>query len=148
MADRSEIAGTCTVVLYGAHHHNNIAAFALLIPEGGQYTFAIYWPAYNYRTIKGVPATDAVEMAEKFVGWHPEFIRSQMSKIFDNNGQVIAYEVRPLYEQTTFGVQDVKYLDHSFEDNDKVVVHIRLADQAERVFMGNDQGKVHWAGCS
>lgn len=140
---KPEIAGTCTLILYGAHFYNNITTVALIIPEGGRYVFDIYSPEYNYRTLKGVKSAEAIETAERFVRWHPESMRSQTSKIFDNEGRVIAYEVRPLYNPVTFGVQDVMNVDYFLEGGNKVVVHISLVDRAEKVFMGDDQGKVH-----
>src|ERR1700690_3817323 len=83
-------------MLYGANHYSDIATVALLIPEGGQYTIDIFSPDFNYRTIKGLSVTDAVKEAEMFVDWHPEFARTQTSRIIDGNGQVVGYEVRAL----------------------------------------------------
>jgi len=143
LAGRSEIDVTYTVILYGAHYYNNIATVAILIPEGGKYTLDIYSPEYNYRTLKGESAADAVRTAEKFVGWHPDFIKSQTSKVLDGTGRVVAYEIRPLYNQVTFGMSDVMDIDYLLRDNNRVVVHIDLRDRARRIFMGDDQGKVH-----
>ncbi|HTZ19049.1 MAG TPA: hypothetical protein VMB78_11495 [Dissulfurispiraceae bacterium] len=140
LADKSEIKGTCSVVLYGANYIDDIATVALIIPEGGQYTFDIFAPDFNYRTIKGVPAADAVKMAEKFVVRHPDFQGSQTSRILDVNGRVIGYEVRPLYRSTTFGTSDVMYVDYFLEDTNKVVVHIHLNIDVERKFMGGSDG--------
>jgi hypothetical protein len=139
-AERSEITGTYSVILYGANYSDDIATVALLIREGGEYTFDIFAPDYNYRTIKGVPAADAVKTAEKFVSWHPDFARLQTSRIMDIKGRVIGYEVRPLYRQTTFGMEDVMYVDYFLEDN-KVVVHIHLDYAVERKFMGGSDGR-------
>ncbi len=135
-ARTSEITGTYSVILYGANHSDDIATVALLIPEGGQYTFDIYAPDFNYRTIKGMPAADAIKTAERFVSWHPDFARSQTSRILDGAGHVIGYEVRPLYRSTTFGMEDVMYVDYFLEANNKVVVHIHLNYQVEWKFMG------------
>jgi len=143
LAGNPGITGTCTVILYGAHYYNNIATVALIIPDGGKYLFDIYSPDYNYRSIKKVAGADAFEMARKFVSWHPDFIRSQTSEVLDNDGHVIAYEVRPLYNRVAFGMNDVMYVNYFLERDNKVVVHINLNEGVEKVFMGDDQGKVH-----
>ncbi len=140
-AEKSEIKGIYSVILYGANYADDIATVALLVPEGGQYVFDIYAPDFNYRTIKGVPADEAIKMAEKFVSWNGDFARSQLGKIIAPNGQIIGYELRPLYRQTTFGMEDVMYVDYFLEDNNKVVVHIHLNYEVERKFMGGSNGR-------
>lgn len=137
-AERAEITGNYTLILYGANHYNDIATVAFLVPEGGQYTFDIFAPDFNYRVLKGIPAKEALEMAEKFVSWHPSFLSSQTSKILDANGKVIGYEVRPLYKQVTFGRQDVMYVDYFPQDNNKVEVHITLYPDIEAKLRGGD----------
>jgi hypothetical protein len=136
LADKSEITGTYKVILYGANHYNDIATVALLIPEGSKYIFDIFAPDFNYRTITGLPAEAAVQKAVKFVGWHSDFSHSQTSRIIDVNGHAIGYEVRPLYRQTTFGMQDVMHVDYFLKDLNTVEVHIRLDDAVEMKFRG------------
>ena len=143
LAERSEISGKFTVILYGARYYNDIATVALLVPEGGQYTLDIYSPEYNYRIIKDVLAADAIKIAEKFVSWHPDFLRFQTSKVLDSNGRLVAYEIRPLYNQITFGVSDVMYINYLLGQANNVVVHINLHNRVQRIFMGDDQGTIH-----
>jgi len=140
LAQTAEITGTYSVVLYGANYSDDIATVALLIPVGGQYRFDIFAPDFNYKTIKDVPAENAIKMAEKFVSWHPDFAQLQTSRILDFNGRVIGYEVRPLYRLTTFGTTDIMYVDY-FLKGDKVVVHIHLNVDVQRKFMGGSDGR-------
>jgi hypothetical protein len=141
LAEKTGIKGTCTVILYGANHYNDIATVALIIPEGSRYFFDIFAPEFNYRTIKGVQAEDAVRMSENFVSWHSDFSRSQTSSISDAGGTTIGYEVRPLYRQTTFGMQDVMYVDYFLEGNNTVSVHVHLNYDVERKLMGGSDDR-------
>jgi hypothetical protein len=136
LEEKPALTGTYKVVLYGANHFNDIATVALLIPEGGKYVFDIFAPDFNYRTITGLPAEAALEKAVKFVGWHSDFLRSQTSRIIDLNGQVIGYEVRPLYRQITFGMQDVMHVDYFLKEPATVEVHIGLDPVVEMQFRG------------
>jgi hypothetical protein len=134
--EKFALMGTYQVILYGANHFNDIATVALLIPEGSKYVFDIFAPDFNYRTITGLPAEAALEKAVKFVGWHSDFLRSQTSRIIDLNGQVIGYEVRPLYRQITFGMQDVMHVDYFLKEPATVEVHIGLDPVVEMQFRG------------
>ena len=137
-ASNSEITGSYTVFLYGANHYNDIATVAILVPTDGQYTFDIYAPDWAYRTVKGVPGKDAVAMAVSFVSWHPSFRRAQTAKILAPGGKVIGYEIRPLYMSTTFGKEDVMYIDYFLKDNNLIEVHVHLDPDIEKKFLGGD----------
>jgi hypothetical protein len=139
LVEKPAITGTYKVILYGANHYNDIATVALLVPEESKYSFEIFAPEFTYRTITGLPAEAAIERALKFVGWHSDFMRSQTSRIIDVNGQTIGYEVRPLYRQTTFGLQDVMQVNYFLKDMNTVEVHVRLDPEIERKFVtGSD----------
>jgi hypothetical protein len=140
-ASNSEITGSYTVFLYGANHYNDVATVAILVPTNGQYTFDIYAPDWAYRTVKGVHGKDAVAMAESFVSWHPSFRRTQTAKILAPGGKVIGYEIRPLYMFTTFGKEDVMYVNYFLQDNNKIEVHIHLDYAVEKAFMGGGDNR-------
>jgi hypothetical protein len=140
-ADKAGITGNFTVILYGANHYNDIATVAFLVRNDSGYTFDIFAPAFNYRVIKDLPAKDALDTAKRFVAWHPDFKESRISKILNYNSEIIGYEVRPLYMQTTFGREDVMYIDYFPKNKDKVVVHIKLYDDVERKLTSGGDGK-------
>ena len=142
-ASNAEITGSYTVFLYGANHYNDVATVAILVPTDGQYTFKIYAPDWAYRTVKGVHGKDAVAMAESFVRWHPSFRQTQTAKILAPSGKVIGYEIRPLYMSTTFGREDVMYIDYFLKDNNLIEVHVHLDPDIEKKFLsdgGRDGG--------
>lgn len=139
-ANVSELSGNFTVILYGGRYYKDIETVAFLVPEGMQYTFEPYAPEFDYRTVKGIPAKDAFELAGRFVGAHYAFLRSQMSKVLDGSGKVIGFELRPLYTPLAFGVEDVLDIDYSIRDS-KVRVYVRLKPEVDRQLFGGDGSK-------
>jgi hypothetical protein len=55
-----------------------------------------------------------------------------MSKIIAPNGDILGYEVRPLYYPFTYGVEDVLETDYR-RKGDKVVITIRLVPSVQRM---------------
>ncbi len=131
-AGKAEITGNYTVFLYGANSYDDIATVAILAPTDGQYKFDIFAPDWEYRTVKGVAGKDAIAMADKFVSWHSSFVRTQTSKILAPSDEVIGYEIRPLYMSTTFGKEDVMYINYLLKDNHRIEVHVHLDYYVEK----------------
>ena len=125
-----EITGVCNLILYGGNYSNDIKTFAILVRQGGPYSFEIFAPAFDYRIIKGVPAEEAFKRAEKFVSFHHDFWKVQMRKIIDDNGNTIGYEIRPLYYPVTSTESNPLNVYYKRAD-DKVIVYIRLSPQLE-----------------
>jgi len=119
-----EITGAYTLILYGGNYGNDIKTFAILAKEGTPYSFEIFKPAFDYKVMKHVPAKEALAKAEKFVSFHPDFWKIQISEILDRQGNAIGYELRPLYYPTAFGYADVIRTYYKMT-GDKVVVYIK-----------------------
>jgi hypothetical protein len=131
-AKASEITGTYTLILYGGNYSDDLETIAILDREGDQYNFEPYAPDFDYRIKKGVPAKEALKEAEKFVSFHNSFWRSQISRIIDNKGNIIGYEVRPLYQPFTFGISDILDVYYWLKEGGGVKVLIRLKQSVER----------------
>jgi hypothetical protein len=119
-----EITGVYTLILYGGNSPNDLNTFAILAKEGTPYSFDVFAPDFDYRTIKGVHAKEALEEAEKFVSFHPDFWKIELSKLVCDKGLTIGYEVRPLYNLIVHNgsaVPDVYYK----KTDGKVIVYIR-----------------------
>lgn len=136
-AQTSDVAGTFTVIYYGGRYYKDVETVAFLDLEGDSYTFEPYAPEFDYRIEKGVAAKDALQKAESFVKAHYAFMRSQLSKVLDENGRVIGFELRPLYGPLAFGVQDVLDVAYSVKDG-RVRIYIRLKTEVERQLFGGD----------
>lgn len=126
----SEIAGTYTLLLHGGRYSGDVENVAILDKEGDRYSFEIFAPQYDYTLREQVPAKDAVEVAEKHVRAHHSFYQSRLSRILDPQGNVIGYELRPLYHIIEFGYPDILYIDYEVRD-EKVFVKIRLKYELE-----------------
>jgi len=134
-----DVSGTFTLILYGGRFADDLETIAILDFEGDQYTFEPYAPEFDYRIKKGVQAKKAIEEVEKFVSFHNAFWRSQLSRIIDNKGNTIGYELRPLYLPVTYGISDLLEVHYWLEEDNKVKVTIRLIPSVERLrFIGGD----------
>ncbi len=134
----SDVKGTFTVILYGGTYLRDVKTAAFLDLDGDQYTLDPYAPGFDYRVIKGVPAKEALAMAEQFLSSHYDYWRSLISRIVDDQGKTVGYEVRPLYHIPAFGIPDVLDINYSSKGK-KIRIYIRLKPQVERqLFTGGD----------
>jgi hypothetical protein len=120
-----EISGVYTLILYGGTSANDIKTIAILAKEGTPYSFEVFQPESDYKIIKGIPAKEALEKARKFVSFHPDFWKIQLSKILDNKGSTIGYEVRPLYNPSVYDKSDLPDVNYKIADG-KVIVYINF----------------------
>jgi len=123
-AGPSAITGSYTLLLHGSRYSDDVENVAILDKEGDAYSFKIAAPEFDYTVLKEVPAKEALEEAERFVRSHRAFLRSRLSGIIDAKGNVIGYELRPLYLSHEFGFSDVLYIDYRMKDN-TVITYIR-----------------------
>lgn len=131
-ADSVDVKGTYTVIFYGGSYGDDLETLVILDAEGDEYTLKPYVPDFDLIIKKGVPAGDALKEAEKFVNFHHSFWRSQLSRVFDKTGRVIAYELRPLYRPMTFGVSDVLDVNYWAREDGNIKVNIKLLPHIER----------------
>lgn len=128
---KDDVKGVFTLILYGGRGPNDVEALAILDIEGDQYTFEPYAPEFDYKVKKGLSEKDALDNAYKFISYNPAFWRSQLSKIVDEKGNTIGYELRPLYMPFVYGISDVLEVYYSLKDG-KVKVYIRIIPSVER----------------
>jgi len=131
-ADQAEIAGGYTLILFGGTHTNDLETFAILDREDDQYVFEPYAPAFRFKIERGVSAPDALQKAEQFVRLHPEFHQYRLSKIVDDKGVPLGYEIRPMYFPAAYGVSDVIDIGYTMKDG-KVSVFCSLTPSGEKI---------------
>jgi hypothetical protein len=136
-AKDDEVSGSFTLILYGGRHVNDLETIAILDREGDQYEFEPYAPEFDYKVKKGLPAGDALNEAKQFVSFHNAFWRSQLSKILDDKGNIIGYEVRPLYRPFVYGRDDLLEVHYRIKDG-KVIVYISLVPEVFNNFFFGD----------
>ena len=126
-----DVAGNFTLLLHGHRYSNDAKNVAILCEEGGNYSFDLFAPEFDYSTEKHVPAKIALEKAEKFVSFHYAFERSRLSRIIGPEGNAIGYELRPLYSVLEFGYPDALDIRYVLKDS-TVVVRIGFRPEVER----------------
>jgi hypothetical protein len=131
----SEVTGTYTLIFYGCNYFDDLETVAILGKEGGKFVFEPYAPQFNYRTKKGLPAKEALEDAARFIHCHSSYKDSRLSSIVDNDGNILGYELRPIYFPFTFGTDDVLDTFYWIRD-DKINVSIKLKPSIERLLSG------------
>ncbi len=121
-----EMFGSYTLFLYGARFSNDIETIAILDREGDRFTFEIFKPEFDFKVITGVPAAKAFDEGNKFIRFHRSFYSSQMVSILGSSGEIIGYEIRPLYLPTEFGYSDVMDVSYTLiEDTVKVKIQLK-----------------------
>ena len=132
-----EISGIFTLILYGGNYLDDLETVAFLDREGDAYIFDIFAPDFNYRTIKGLSATEGLKRAEEFVSRNPSFNYVLLSSIVEDKADNIGYEVRPLYRSFTYGTDDLLDITYGQKGN-KVEVHVRLKPSIEKLKSRHD----------
>jgi hypothetical protein len=125
-AEDSVVTGSFRLILYGCSHYDDVETIAILDKEGDPYVFEPFAPDFSYLVKKGVPAKESLQEAEKFVDCHNAFRRAQLSRLVDEKGETLGFEVRSLYMPFVSGVGDVLRTDYRIK-GDRVIVRIRLS---------------------
>jgi hypothetical protein len=132
------VTGTYRLILYGCNHLRDLETFALLDREGDGYTFEPFGPDFNYIVEKGVSAEEALKEAEKFITCNPGYIRPQLAKIIEPEGNTLGYEIKPLYLAFVYSVPDVLET-YYFLHGDKVIARFRVRPTARESQGGNEK---------
>jgi hypothetical protein len=125
------VQGSYTLILYGGNYGNDLETIAFLDKEGDRYTLEPYAPQFVFRTRKGLTADSALREASEFIRSQAEFQREQFRSIKDEKGEIIGYELRPLYLPFTFGTDDVLDVDYWLKE-DRVLIFVKLKPSLEK----------------
>jgi hypothetical protein len=140
-ANAAEIKGSFTVIFYGGAYADDLETVAFFDNEGDQYTFEPFAPDFDYVIKKGLSAEKALKAAEKFVRFHPSFWKTQLIKIIDPEGNIIGFELKPLYLPFIYGTSDVLDIYYWLKKGGKIKVTIKLIPSLEKLkFNPGDYG--------
>jgi len=142
LAQVTEITDTFTLILHGKNNAYDLETIALLEKEGDGYELKVDAPEYEYKVIRNLPAREALSKAQDFVKWNRSFRRSEIRKIIDDQGSVIGYEVRPLYDPFDYGISNVLVVNYWIKEGGVVKVTIRLHPTAESHLIRTDTSRV------
>jgi len=120
----TDVSGIFTVIYYGYNsHRSDPKTVAILDLEGDQYTFVPSAHDYEYVIKKRVPAKEALEDSRFLITRQSYYFKSRLSKILDDSGQTIGYELRPLYQTHVYGRADILDIRYRIREN-KVFVSV------------------------
>lgn len=122
-AEDSALIGTYTLILHGCSYGNDTSTIAFLQPENQPYTFAPASPAFQFRVEEGVPAATALAKAQEFINCSAHYQRPQLRAILGLQGEVIGYELRPIYRLSGFGVPDVLNVSY-YVEGQQVLIYV------------------------
>jgi hypothetical protein len=129
-----------SVILYGGRHYNDIETIAIFDIEEDKYIFEPFAPDFDYTIRKGLSSEKAMAISKEFISGHHAFRTSQLSKILDKEGNVIGYELRPLYFPLVFGLSDVIDVEYWQKDG-KIKVTISIKKSVERQIYDSNNSK-------
>ncbi len=132
-----EVSGVFSVIHYGYNYSNDPMSIAVLDLEGDQYTFEVNANEYEYVINRGVPAEKALQDSLFFVSQHSHYFSSQLNRILDHNGQIIGYELRPLYHVQLFGINDILDVDYRIIEK-RIIVSADVRRSVKRRFLYRD----------
>ena len=97
-ADASEVDGTFMLMLIGCTSASDLNNIAILKKEEEDRSFEITSP-YGTEPIakSGLSGMDALAEADNFLGCNVESTHTQLSKIVNEEGTIVGFEVRPQY---------------------------------------------------
>jgi hypothetical protein len=136
----SDIRGTYTLILYGANYGDDLETAAFLDKEGDGYDFEPFAPDFVFRTKKGLTAESALKEAGKFLHFHPDVHGQRLQSIADDKGEIIGYELRPLYLPISLGTDDAIDINYQLKEK-RVLIYIKLKPALERRRTFYDDGR-------
>jgi hypothetical protein len=131
-AQRIDVEGTYTVILFGCGFLNDFETAAFLDREGDRFTFEPYASDFRYKVREGVGAEDALAEAARFLDCNTAFRDVRLRQISGPGGEIMGYEMLPVYYSFTYGAGETLLTDYRLKD-DKVVVRLRLAPWVENM---------------
>lgn len=131
-------SGDYSLILFGCRYPDDILNTAFLDKAGDPFHFDIYAPDYDFTSLNGMAAPDALRRAESFIRCSFHYQQTQLREIVGPDGGTIGYEVRPLYSPLRYGTPDVMQVNYFLRGN-RVVIYIRLDPRVEALI--NNQGR-------
>jgi len=120
---------TYTLILYRNLAVDYLTAAAFLDREDDDYTILPRDPDFTYTVIKGLQPGEALQAAENFFRLQPSYSNAEVRSITGPEGNLLGYELRPLYQPFVYGTDDVLDISYSLKGGHEVEVWIRLKRQ-------------------
>ena len=120
---------TGDLYLYGRGSLNDPVKLAIFDIADDEFSFHLMAPESMYHVIRGMESAEAVSVAEDFVGSPGTCADSvRANSILDDNGRVIGYEFRAIYDIPLQGIVDPLISSYWMQTTDSVGINVSLAD--------------------
>lgn len=129
--DSETVTGSYDLILHGNRYGDDLETLAILDNTADTYTFKPYAPEYDYTVKRGLEANEALQEAANFVSSHSAYWTNRIKRISDRAGNVLGYEVRPLYHSHRYGYSDLIKVDYFLKD-ERISVFIQLKPFIEK----------------
>ncbi|MFU8819758.1 MAG: hypothetical protein ACNA74_08575 [Desulfurivibrio sp.] len=112
-----------TLILHGCNFGNDLATIAFLRREDQPYLFQPHSPEFQYRIQENLAADEALARARTFVDCSPHFSHARLRSLSGPDGDVIGYEMRPIYLAHSFRWPDMLNVFYHFKGG-KVLIYV------------------------
>ena len=126
------LTGFYRLILFHDDSLYGLKTIAFLEAEESGYSLEPYVDSYDLAVLSHVSGKVAFRQALDFIksqNGHHFYANYQTSAILSREGRTIGYEVRPLCDSTTFGVDDVMTLTYTLKEDGIIKVNINLLDR-------------------
>ena len=135
LAEEQEfVPGNFRTILYGAKFGDDLETVAFLDIEGDEYVLKPFAADFRYTVQENMTGWEAFDTARKFVAFHRSFHSFEQREILAPGGQIIGYEIHPLYHVLEFGTDDPIDVTYSLKEDNTVEIVVRLKEEVERIF--------------
>ena len=122
-----------TVIRYRDLAVDYLTAVAFLDLEGDSYTIEPKSAPFTYRVSNGLKTEEALQLAENFVRSQLSYNVTEIKAIMDPAGNLLGYEVRPLYQPVVYGNGDVLDISYTLRPENKIEVWVRLKERIDQI---------------
>ena len=128
------VPGNYRTILYGANYGDDLETVAFLDIEGDDYILKPFGADFKFTIQERMAGLEAFDTARKFVAFHRSFRNVEHREILAPTGQVIGYEIHPMYHSLEFGTDDPIVITYSLQEGNVVEIVVRLKEEVEEVF--------------
>jgi len=86
--------------------------------------------------VNGLTGQQALQTARRFIDFYAQHNTTGQRAITSPAGEVIGYELRPLYHPFVYGVSDVMDITYDHQSQGKVIVSVELLFHGEQQLRG------------
>ncbi len=135
------------LILYGDRYYEDLHTVAILGIEGSHYKIVPYAPKFEYTVVRNVGGARAMETAVRFFeDTNPNFTGTMLSRILGPDGDVIGYEIKPLYQPFVYGMSDILDTSYWLKGKGTVLAWIRLKASINRGGGGQESDRPEGMG--